>query len=53
MRKELELSLKGKKVYDQDRKLLKTIQDLLFNEIASALDTTVEEVFQQVYRMIK
>ncbi|WP_342429504.1 CarD family transcriptional regulator [Neobacillus sp. FSL H8-0543] len=53
MRKELELSLIGKKVYDQDRKLLKTIQDLLFNEIASAFDTTVEEVFQKVYRMIK
>jgi CarD family transcriptional regulator len=53
MRKELEFTLKGKKVYDQDRKLLKSIQELLFNEIASALDTTVEEVFQKVYRMIQ
>jgi CarD family transcriptional regulator len=53
MRNELELNLKGKKVYDQDRMLLKSIQDLLFNEIASAMDTTVEEVFQKVYRMIK
>ncbi|WP_306821296.1 CarD family transcriptional regulator [Peribacillus asahii] len=52
MRKERELSLKKQKLYDQDRKLLHTIQKLLFKEISACLDTSVEEILEQVNDMI-
>ncbi|SIT88741.1 CarD family transcriptional regulator [Edaphobacillus lindanitolerans] len=36
------------KMYDQDRKTLSTIQNLLFHEIAMALDLTSEEVGNRI-----
>ena len=53
MRKELEFSLKHKKPYEQDRRFLDTIQNLLFKEIARSLDTSVEEIVEIVNNMIR
>lgn len=53
MRKEHELSLINKKLYDQDRRLLHSIQSLLFKEIASSLETSIEEIYEIVNDMIR
>jgi CarD family transcriptional regulator len=48
MRKERELGQNNRKLYDQDRKLLTTIQTILFNELAASLETTVDEIRNQI-----
>ena len=48
MRKNLEYSENKKRLYDQDRKILNTIEHLLFNEIANTLNASFEEILQQV-----
>jgi len=53
MRKNFEYSLDKKRMYDQDRRLLSTIQDLLFKELANSLDTSFEDIFAQVDGMIQ
>ena len=53
MRKNLEYSLDKKRMYDQDRRLLNTIQDLLFKELANSLDTSFEDISAQVDEMIQ
>lgn len=53
MRKNHEYSLDKKRMYDQDRRLLSTIQDLLFKELANSLDTSFEDIFAQVDEMIQ
>ncbi|GEL76346.1 CarD family transcriptional regulator [Tenuibacillus multivorans] len=53
MKKNLELSLNNKKLYDQDHKILDSIQYLLFEELAISLDKTVDEINEQVNNMIK
>ncbi|MCM3567253.1 CarD family transcriptional regulator [Neobacillus mesonae] len=53
LRKELELSLDNKKMHEQDRKILEPIQHLLFQEMAMTLDTTLENISEQVNNMIK
>ena len=53
MRKNLEYSLDKKRMYDQDRRLLSTIQDLLFKELANSLDTSFEDISAQVDGMIQ
>ena len=53
MRKSFEYSLDKKRMYDQDRRLLSTIQDLLFKELANSLDTSFEDIFAQVDGMIQ
>lgn len=53
MRKSNELSLKGKKLYDQDRKILTTIQNILFKELSLAMNSTYEKVSEQVEQMVK
>ena len=53
MRKNLEYSLDKKRMYDQDRRLLSTIQDLLFKELANSLDTSFEDISAQVDEMIQ
>lgn len=52
MRKDLELRLNNKRIYDQDRKLLHTIQNILFKELALALDTSFEEIVDRVNNLI-
>lgn len=53
MRKEFEYSLKNKKLYDQDRRLLISVQNILFKEIAQCLKTSFEEVMDHVHNIIK
>ena len=53
MRKNFEYSLDKKRMYDQDRRLLSTIQDLLFKELANSLDTSFEDISAQVDGMIQ
>ena len=53
MRKNAELKLNGKRIYDQDRKLLQLIQSTLFNELALSLDTSYEAIEQRVNRMLE
>ncbi|WP_462410109.1 CarD family transcriptional regulator [Neobacillus sp. Marseille-QA0830] len=53
MRKDQELHSENKKMFDQDRKLLDPIQNLLFKELAMSLDTTFEKIAEQVNSLIK
>ena len=53
MQKNLEYSLDKKRMYDQDRRFLSTIQDLLFKELANSLDTSFEDISAQVDEMIQ
>jgi CarD family transcriptional regulator len=52
MRKNTELKLKGKRLYDQDRKLLQLIQNILFKEMAMSLDTTFQVIDEKVNNYI-
>lgn len=53
LRKKLEFKKNNKKLYDQDRLLLETIQSILFKEMALSLETTVEAIEEQVNSMIQ
>lgn len=53
MRKEMETALLGKKLYEQDRKQLNTIKDILFKELAISLNTTFAEINDRVIRLIE
>ncbi|WP_338448146.1 CarD family transcriptional regulator [Niallia oryzisoli] len=52
MRKDHELRLNNKRIYDQDRKLLHTIQNILYKELALALCTPFEEIVDRVNKLI-
>ena len=52
MRKNCELSMNKKRLYDQDSRLLNTIQSTLFKELATSLNTSFEEIFEQINSMI-
>jgi CarD family transcriptional regulator len=53
MQKNLELKENNKRLYDQDRKLLLTIQNILFNEMAMSMNTTFEAIDEQVNQFIR
>lgn len=53
MRKKIEAELHERKLYEQDRKLLNTTQNILFKELAISLNTTFEEINEMVIRLIK
>ncbi|WP_291570290.1 CarD family transcriptional regulator [Clostridium sp. UBA4548] len=48
IRKKLKTEAKGKKLYEQDRRLLDFVQHILFAELAVSLNTTHEEVYEKV-----
>ena len=52
MRKNLSLKMKNMRMYDQDRKLLQTIQNILFHEMALSLNTSFEGIVEQVNNMV-
>ncbi|WP_428908339.1 CarD family transcriptional regulator [Niallia sp. Krafla_26] len=52
MRKTQEYNEDKKRMYDQDRKMLHTIQNLLFNEIANTLNISYEEILNQIESMV-
>ena len=47
MRKRHEAEVSGKKMNEQDRKLLMSIQNILFKELAISLETTVDEIVER------
>lgn len=53
MRKEDELQKENKKLSEQDRKLLESIQIILFKELAVSLDKSMEEIEEIVESMVK
>ncbi|GAB3800587.1 CarD family transcriptional regulator [Virgibacillus kimchii] len=53
MRKVNEASKDKKRLSEQDRKLLESIQTILFQELAVTLNKPREEIAEQVYSMIK
>ncbi|WP_156288965.1 CarD family transcriptional regulator [Oceanobacillus salinisoli] len=52
MRKDQEAKQSKKRLYDQDRRLLSTIQEILFKELAMSLETTYEDIYEKVNNMI-
>ena len=52
MRKKHEIELSGKKFHEYDRKLLDSVSNILFAELAISLDTTFEEIFDRVTNLI-
>lgn len=52
IRKNNELKEQQKKLYEQDRNMLQDIEDILFKEIAIALDITLEEVCEEVEKLM-
>lgn len=47
MRKRHEAEISGKKMNEQDRKLLMSIQNILFKELAISLETTMDEIVER------
>ncbi|OCA89290.1 CarD family transcriptional regulator [Bacillus sp. FJAT-27225] len=53
MRMQMKVESEGKKFYEQDRKLLGSLQSILFKELAISLNTTFENIHQTVLRQIE
>ena len=53
MRQDIELRMDNKKLYEQDRRILETTQNILFKELAVSLDTSFEKIYEQVNSIIK
>lgn len=52
MRKKIELENNGRKFDERDKKLLISIQDILFSELAHTLDTTTEAINERINSII-
>lgn len=52
MRKKYEIELNGKKFSEYDRKLLTSLQNILFHEIAISLNIKVDDVLKKVERTL-
>lgn len=52
MRKEAEYKLQNKKMYDQDQKMLNTVQNILFKELAMSLGTTYSDISERISNML-
>lgn len=52
MRKNHELKMNNKRLYDQDRSFLQTVQSILYKEMALVLDTTYEAIEERINRLI-
>ena len=53
MRKKREADIEGKNFSDKDNRLLVLIQNILFSEMAIALNTTSDEIYEKVSSLIK
>ena len=53
MYKQLQDEQLGKKFASQDMKLLSTIQNILFNELAVSLETTSDDIYNRVVKCIE
>ena len=47
MKKKHEIELNGKKMGEQDRRLLASVQNILFNELAISLETTMDVIVEK------
>lgn len=52
IKKKYELEQSGKKLYEQDEKLLQTIQNVLFKEMSIALETTYEVIIDKILHLL-
>lgn len=52
MLKSIEAKMNKKKLFSQDREMLDTIQDILFKEMALALNSSYEEIAEQAEEMV-
>ncbi|WP_419887859.1 CarD family transcriptional regulator [Neobacillus niacini] len=52
MRKKIDVERQDKKMNEQDRKLLKNAQNILFKELAISLNTSYEEINNRIMRNI-
>ncbi|WP_079504331.1 CarD family transcriptional regulator [Mesobacillus jeotgali] len=52
MRKKIEADQNEKKLYEQDRKLLNTIQSILFKELAIAFNTSVDRIEERITKYL-
>ncbi|GAA0472129.1 CarD family transcriptional regulator [Alkalibacillus silvisoli] len=52
IKKKHELESNGKKFYEQDHKHLTNIQDILFKELALALDLSTDEIHQKINKRL-
>lgn len=53
LRKKIEADQDGKKLYEQDRKILDTAQAILFKDMALSLNTTSDEINKKVMKQLK
>lgn len=53
MRKKYITEINGRKFYEQDTRLLVSVQNILFSELAMSLDTTFEEIKNKVLSLIE
>ncbi|HHU63636.1 MAG TPA: CarD family transcriptional regulator [Clostridiales bacterium] len=52
MRQKIKLENGGRKFHERDRRLLTSIQDTLFSELAYALNTTYEAIYDKIMSFI-
>jgi CarD family transcriptional regulator len=53
IRRKQQSELHDKKFGEQDKRLLFSIQNILFNELAISLNTTYDAIFDEVYKTVK
>lgn len=53
LRNKLKVEVEGKKFHEKDKKLLSSIQSVLFTELALSLNTTTEKVEEKILKNIK
>lgn len=53
LRKQIEAGLLGRKLYEQDRKILDTAQNILFKDMALSLNTSWEDINERVIKSLK
>ena len=53
MRKQMEAELNEKKLYEQDRKLLNSTQNILFKELAISMNSSFAEINAKVMGLLK
>ena len=53
MRKKHEAEINGKKLTYQDQKLLTSVQNIMFNELAISLNTTFEAIYKEICSLMK
>ena len=53
MRKKFDADRNGKKIGDPDRRLLSSIQNIMFKELAIALNTSFESIYEKTTRYIQ